>query len=314
MELLGHHDGRLQRAAAGRGARGSALQDAAVQALSRTTYVLRRLRRGGRAGSPSPTAARRGAGELGGGRVVHLASAAAAGPARSRSTRWTARSTPTTSPRPATPGAAPTSRCTRWPWARPASRTAWRPSPSSAKEGFQVAFVGDVVGTGSSRKSACNSVLWAIGEDIPCVPNKRHGRRDHRRRHRPDLLQHRPGLRRAADQGRRTRLKTGDVIVIDTKKGEITRRGRARCSPPSRIGPNTLRDEFRAGGRIPLIIGRAVTDRARKALGLAAHRRLHPAGQPETEGRDRATRWPRRWSGRPAASPGVLPGRTASRR
>ena len=73
------------------------------------------------------------------------------------------------------------------------------------KDGFQVAFVGDVVGTGSSRKSACNSVLWAHRPGDPLRPQQEDRRRHHRRRHRPDLLQHRPGLRRAAAEGRRHR-------------------------------------------------------------------------------------------------------------
>jgi aconitate hydratase 2 / 2-methylisocitrate dehydratase len=136
-------------------------------------------------------------------------------------------------------------------------------------EGFQVAFVGDVVGTGSSRKSACNSVLWAIGQDIPAVPNKR-----------------RDGIiiggviapiffNTAQDSGAFpiktdvAKMKTGDVIVIDSKKGEIKSEAGELLSSFT-IAPNTLSDEFRAGGRIPLIIGRALTDRARKALGLSA--------------------------------------------
>ena len=137
------------------------------------------------------------------------------------------------------------------------------------EEGFQVAFVGDVVGTGSSRKSACNSVLWAIGQDIPAVPNKR-----------------RDGIiiggviapiffNTAQDSGAFpiktdvAKMKTGDVIVIDSAKGEIKSEAGELLSTFT-ISPNTLSDEFRAGGRIPLIIGRALTDRARKALGLPA--------------------------------------------
>ena len=136
-------------------------------------------------------------------------------------------------------------------------------------EGFQVAFVGDVVGTGSSRKSACNSVLWHIGQDIPAVPNKR-----------------RDGIiiggviapiffNTAQDSGAFpikadvARMKTGDVIVIDSRKGQISSESGELLSTFT-ISPNTLSDEFRAGGRISLIIGRALTDRARNALGLPA--------------------------------------------
>jgi aconitate hydratase 2 / 2-methylisocitrate dehydratase len=134
-------------------------------------------------------------------------------------------------------------------------------------QGFDVAFVGDVVGTGSSRKSACNSVLWAIGEDIPFVPNKR-----------------RNGViiggviapiffNTAQDSGTLpiradvSKLKTGDVVVVDTAKGQIRSEGGEVLST-FKLEPATIPDEYRAGGRIPLIIGRALTDRARKALGL----------------------------------------------
>lgn len=136
-------------------------------------------------------------------------------------------------------------------------------------DGFQVAFVGDVVGTGSSRKSACNSVLWAIGNDIPCVPNKKTAGVIIGSVIAPiffNTAQDSGALPLKADV---SKMNTGDVIVIDTKKGEIKSEAGALLSTFA-IAPNTLADEFRAGGRIPLIIGRAVTDRARTALGLGA--------------------------------------------
>ncbi|HET8733568.1 MAG TPA: bifunctional aconitate hydratase 2/2-methylisocitrate dehydratase, partial [Anaeromyxobacteraceae bacterium] len=134
-------------------------------------------------------------------------------------------------------------------------------------KGHQVAFVGDVVGTGPSRKSACNSVLWHIGEEIPFVPNKKRG-----------------GIiiggviapiffNTAEDSGALpirtdvTKLKTGDVVVVDTKKGEV-RTEQGEVLSTFKLAPVTLADEFRAGGRIPLIIGRALTEKARKALGM----------------------------------------------
>jgi aconitate hydratase 2/2-methylisocitrate dehydratase len=134
-------------------------------------------------------------------------------------------------------------------------------------EGCQVAFVGDVVGTGSSRKSACNSVLWAIGEDIPHVPNKRRGGVILGGVIAPIFFN------TAQDSGALpikvdvTKLATGDVVDIDTKKGEI-RSASGEVLATFTIAPNTVPDEFRAGGRIPLIVGRALTDRARAALGL----------------------------------------------
>ena len=136
------------------------------------------------------------------------------------------------------------------------------------KEGFQVAFVGDVVGTGSSRKSACNSVLWAIGDEIPCVPNKKSAGVIIGGVIAPiffNTAQDSGALPLKADV---TGMKTGDVIVIDTKKGVITDEKGKKVLSKFTIAPNTVADEFRAGGRIPLIIGRAVTDKARKALGL----------------------------------------------
>lgn len=136
------------------------------------------------------------------------------------------------------------------------------------KDGYQVAFVGDVVGTGSSRKSACNSVLWAIGEDIPYVPNKKTAGVIIGGVIAPIFFN------TAQDSGALpiktdvSGMKTGDVIVIDTKQGVVTDESGKKVLSKFKITPNTVSDEFRAGGRIPLIIGRAVTDKARVALGL----------------------------------------------
>ena len=135
--------------------------------------------------------------------------------------------------------------------------------------GNKVAFVGDVVGTGSSRKSACNSVLWHMGEEIPCVPNKKTAGVIIGSVIAPiffNTAQDSGALPLKADV---TKMNDGDVITINTKKGEITNE-KGDVISTFTISPNTLADEFRAGGRIPLIIGRAVTDKARKALGLGA--------------------------------------------
>ncbi len=134
------------------------------------------------------------------------------------------------------------------------------------EEGHQVAFVGDVVGTGSSRKSACNSVLWYIGEDIPAVPNKRRGGVIIGGVIAPIFFN------TAQDSGALplrmdvTNLNMGDVITINTAKGEVTKDGEVVSTFD--IKPNTVPDEYRAGGRIPLIIGRSVTTVAREALGM----------------------------------------------
>jgi aconitate hydratase 2/2-methylisocitrate dehydratase len=134
-------------------------------------------------------------------------------------------------------------------------------------EGFRVAFAGDVVGTGSSRKSACNSLLWHIGEEIPGVPNKKSGGVIIGGVIAPiffNTAQDSGALPMKADV---TRMQTGDVIIINTKNGEITNE-MGEIISIFKLIPNTMADEFRAGGRIPLIIGRALTDKARKLLGL----------------------------------------------
>jgi len=135
--------------------------------------------------------------------------------------------------------------------------------------GHQVAFVGDVVGTGSSRKSACNSVLWHMGQDIPCVPNKKTAGVIIGGVIAPiffNTAQDSGALPIKADV---TRLGDGDVITINSAKGEICNE-KGEVISTFKLSPNTIADEFRAGGRIPLIIGRAVTDKARAALGLGA--------------------------------------------
>ena len=135
------------------------------------------------------------------------------------------------------------------------------------KQGLKVAFVGDVVGTGSSRKSACNSVMWHIGDDIPYVPNKRRGGVILGGLIAPiffNTTQDSGGLPIICDV---TKLNTGDIITIDTKKGEI-RNEKGEVVSTFEIKPPTLRDEFRVGGRLNLIIGRALTAKARKFLGL----------------------------------------------
>jgi aconitate hydratase 2/2-methylisocitrate dehydratase len=131
--------------------------------------------------------------------------------------------------------------------------------------GFEVAFVGDVVGTGSSRKSACNSVQWAIGEDIPFVPNKRRGGVIIGGVIAPiffNTAQDSGALPIKADV---SRLKMGDLVTVDTVRGEIRSVGGEVLST-FKLTPETIGDEYRAGGRIPLIIGRALTERARQTL------------------------------------------------
>jgi aconitate hydratase 2/2-methylisocitrate dehydratase len=133
------------------------------------------------------------------------------------------------------------------------------------EEGRKVAFLGDVVGTGSSRKSACNSVMWHIGEDIPFVPNKRRGGIVLGGLIAPiffNTTEDSGGLPIICDVGR---MKTGEVITIDTNACVVTDEAGAEIAK-FEFKPVTIKDEFRAGGRLNLIIGRQLTGRARKTL------------------------------------------------
>jgi len=135
------------------------------------------------------------------------------------------------------------------------------------EEGHRVVFVGDVVGTGSSRKSACNSLMWHIGEEIPFIPNKRRGGVVIGGLIAPiffNTTEDSGGLPILAEVGG---LKTGDIITIETKAGLIKTEAGVTIAR-FEFKPPTIKDEFRAGGRLNLIIGRALTNKARKALGL----------------------------------------------
>ena len=138
---------------------------------------------------------------------------------------------------------------------------------SLKQKGYPLAYVGDVVGTGSSRKSAINSVLWHMGKDIPYVPNKRQGGVVLGGKIAPIFFN------TAEDSGALPiecdvqQLETGDVISIKPYDGKILKDGNVVSE--FEIRPTTMPDEVRAGGRIPLIIGRGLTDRAREALSLS---------------------------------------------
>ncbi|WP_097461114.1 bifunctional aconitate hydratase 2/2-methylisocitrate dehydratase [Mangrovitalea sediminis] len=137
------------------------------------------------------------------------------------------------------------------------------------KQGHPVAFVGDVVGTGSSRKSATNSVLWYIGHDIAGVPNKRAGGVCIGGKIAPiffNTMEDAGALPFEADV---SNLETGDVIDIYPREGKIKKHGTDEVLSEFSLKSDVLLDEVRAGGRIPLIIGRGLTDKAREALGLA---------------------------------------------
>jgi aconitate hydratase 2 len=135
-------------------------------------------------------------------------------------------------------------------------------------KGFPLAYVGDVVGTGSSRKSATNSVLWFIGEDIPYIPNKRTGGVVLGGKIAPiffNTLEDAGALPIEVDV---SELNMGDVIDIYPYAGKICVHGTDKVLAEFSLKTNVLLDEVRAGGRIPLIIGRGLTHKARTALGL----------------------------------------------
>ena len=149
--------------------------------------------------------------------------------------------------------------------------------------GHEVAYVGDVVGTGSSRKSGINSVQWHMGRDIPFVPNKRTG-----------------GLilgsiiapiffNTAEDSGALPievdvdSLETGDIIDVYPLEGKIEKNGKVVSE--FKLSPNTLADEYRAGGRIPLIIGRGLTTKARVSLGMGSENIFAKPEQPADSGK-----------------------------
>ncbi|MDB9309259.1 bifunctional aconitate hydratase 2/2-methylisocitrate dehydratase [Aphanizomenon sp. CS-733/32] len=136
------------------------------------------------------------------------------------------------------------------------------------KKGHPVAYVGDVVGTGSSRKSAINSVLWHLGNDIPFVPNKRAGGYILGSAVAPIFFNTAEDAGALPIQCDVTKMATGDVITIYPYKGEVTNAAGEVISTFS-LKPDTILDEVRAGGRIPLLIGRTLTDKTRQALGLA---------------------------------------------
>lgn len=134
--------------------------------------------------------------------------------------------------------------------------------------GFPMAYVGDVVGTGSSRKSATNSVLWHMGNDIPFIPNKRDGGVCIGGKIAPiffNTMEDSGALPIECDVAA---VAMGDIIDIYPYAGRIKHHNSDEVVCKFQLKTEIILDEVRAGGRIPLIIGRGLTDRARKALGL----------------------------------------------
>ncbi|MFC3852839.1 bifunctional aconitate hydratase 2/2-methylisocitrate dehydratase [Salinispirillum marinum] len=134
------------------------------------------------------------------------------------------------------------------------------------EKGHPIALVGDVVGTGSSRKSATNSVLWFTGDDIPFVPNKRAGGFCLGSKIAPIFFNTMEDAGALPIELDVDQLNMGDVFDIFPYEGKVEKDGKVITE--FKLKTDVLLDEVRAGGRIPLIIGRGLTDRARAHLGL----------------------------------------------
>ncbi|WP_407333227.1 bifunctional aconitate hydratase 2/2-methylisocitrate dehydratase [Enterovibrio sp. 27052020O] len=137
------------------------------------------------------------------------------------------------------------------------------------EKGHQLVYVGDVVGTGSSRKSATNSVLWFMGDDIPNVPNKRAGGFCLGGKIAPIFFNTMEDAGALPIELDVAKLNMGDVIDVYPFKGEVCSHGTDNVLSTFSLKTDVLYDEVRAGGRIPLIIGRGLTDRAREAMNLS---------------------------------------------
>ena len=172
-------------------------------------------------------------------------------------------------------------------------------------KGYEVAYVGDVVGTGSSRKSGINSIQWHMGKDIPCVPNKRTGGVILGTTIAPIFFN------TAEDSGALPietdvdALETGDIIDIYPYEGKVAKGGKVVST--FKLLPVTLADEYRAGGRIPLIIGRGLTAKARSSLGMEAESIFAKPVQPVAEEGEGFTQ-AQKMVGRACGVEGVRPG------
>jgi len=134
-------------------------------------------------------------------------------------------------------------------------------------QGLPLAYVGDVVGTGSSRKSAINSVQWHMGNDIPYIPNKRTGGIVLGGKIAPIFFNTAEDSGALPIQCDVSAMSTGDVIAVRPYDGKVLNAAGKEIAR-FELAPLTMPDEVRAGGRIPLIVGRGLTNNARQLLGL----------------------------------------------
>ncbi|SDN91273.1 bifunctional aconitate hydratase 2/2-methylisocitrate dehydratase [Vreelandella arcis] len=152
-------------------------------------------------------------------------------------------------------------------------------------KGFPVAYVGDVVGTGSSRKSATNSVLWFFGDDMPYVPNKRAGGFCFGSKIAPIFFNTMEDSGALPVEMDVDKLAMGDVIDVYPYEGKVCKHGTDDVLTTFELKTQLILDEVRAGGRIPLIIGRGLTGKARESLGLAPSDVFRLPEQPNDTGK-----------------------------
>ena len=152
-------------------------------------------------------------------------------------------------------------------------------------KGFPVVYVGDVVGTGSSRKSATNSVLWFFGDDIPYAPNKRAGGFCFGSKIAPIFFNTMEDSGALPVEMDVTNLNMGDVIDVYPYEGKVCKHGTDDVITTFELKTQLILDEVRAGGRIPLIIGRGLTGKARESLGLPASDVFRLPDQPKDTGK-----------------------------
>jgi aconitate hydratase 2 / 2-methylisocitrate dehydratase len=173
-------------------------------------------------------------------------------------------------------------------------------------KGYPIAFAADVVGTGSSRKSAANSLIWWIGEDIPGIPNKRKGGIILGSQIAPIFFN------TARDSGAIpikcdvSALTSGNVVTLDFKQGKVLGENKEEITSFS-LEPETLPDEYRAGGRLLLIIGKELTKKAQEALGVNYDLFIKP-GEPAAS--DRGYTLAQKIVGKACRLPGVRPGQS----
>ncbi len=172
-------------------------------------------------------------------------------------------------------------------------------------KGLPLAYVGDVVGTGSSRKSAINSVQWFMGNDIPHLPNKRTGGIVLGNKIAPIFFNTAEDSGALPIQCDVSKMEMGDVITIYPFKGEV-KNAAGEVISSFKLEPLTMPDEMRAGGRIPLIIGRGLTTRAREVLGLPHSDLFIKPIMPKDTGKGFTQA--QKMVGRACGVPGVRPG------